>query len=116
MNWTFVGWITLIAAVLVTRIVARRWVVARWLAGAISDSQAKVFLFGITFGPILAAGVTLAAFSQFPQNLIILAVFALGLAPAIGMAAATFDYASKYGVKAHLQEQRRGDVSDDLPS
>jgi hypothetical protein len=108
MNWALAGWILLIAAVVVTRIAARRWVVKRWLADAITDSQAKVLLFAITFGPILAAGVVLAGFSQFPQNLIILAVFTLGLAPAIGMAAAIFDYASKYGVKAHLREERNG--------
>jgi MFS family permease len=107
-NWTLVGWIGLFAAVVVTRIIARRWVVARWLDDRVSDTEVKVLLFAITFGPILAAGVILAAFSPFPQNLIILAVFTLGLAPAIGMAAATFDYASKYGVKAQLQRQRNG--------
>jgi hypothetical protein len=108
MNWTLVGWIAVIVAVVVVRIVARRWVFARWLADGFSDTQAKVLLFAIMFGPILLAGVILAAISPFPQNLMILGIFTLGLAPAIGMGAAIFDYALKYGVKAHLRGQRNG--------
>jgi hypothetical protein len=108
MSWPLFGWIAVLAGVVVVRIVARRLVFARWLDDRLSDTQAKALLFAITLGPILVAGVILAAFSQFPQNLIILAVFTLGLAPAIGMAGAIFDYASKYGVKAHLREHRNG--------
>jgi hypothetical protein len=105
MSW--MGWMLLAVLLLLVRMVARRWVWSLWLADDLSDRQAKLGLFLTTFGPIFAAGLAISLASPFPRNIGLFALISVGLAPAIGLGAASMDYMVKHGVKDEMRRHGR---------
>lgn len=101
------GWMLLAVLLLLVRMVARRWVWSLWLADDLSDRQAKLGLFLTTFGPIFAAGLAISLASPFPRNIGLFALISVGLAPAIGLGAASMDYMVKHGVKDEMRRHGR---------
>jgi hypothetical protein len=105
MSW--VGWVLLATLLIGVRMAARRWVWSRWLTDDLTDGQAKLGLFLTTFGPIFAVGLAISLAAPFPRSVALFALISVGLAPAIGLGAASIDYMAKHGVKDATRRQGR---------
>ena len=106
MNWGFVAGIALIIGLLVARSRLMTWIVTRWDAGRMSERRAKVLLLLVAFGPILIAGVWVAALAPLPWGLLVFLVIIVSLVPSIGIGNAILDYRTREVLK---RQPRRED-------